>query len=138
MYQYNEPEKLEHLVKECPHCKEEILEVAVKCRHCGEFVDDLPNSFAIPFDTPLYTEKENYLSRSSSAVYQFFGLVLIVIGLLGINTIYWPIILFPCGILFWMFGAMGVRWKKCSNCSCTIAKKDISKCPRCYFEFSSS
>lgn len=30
--------------KRCPYCAEEILEDAVKCKHCGEFLDDSPGS----------------------------------------------------------------------------------------------
>lgn len=26
--------------KQCPYCGEEILVVAKKCKHCGEFLDD--------------------------------------------------------------------------------------------------
>jgi len=133
-----ESEDLEHLVKECPHCQGVVLEVAVKCRHCGELVDNSQNSLAIPFDSPNCSCKENYFSRPFSTVSQFFGILLIVIGFLGLNTIYWPMILFPFGIIFWMIGAVGVRWKKCSNCGCVIANKNISKCPRCYFEFLTS
>lgn len=131
-------EELTHLIKECPHCQGIVLEVAVKCRHCGELMDDSQNSSAIPFDSPDYSYKENYLRKSFSTVSQFFGLLLIIVGFLGLNTIYWPIILFTLGIIFWMIGAVGARWKKCSNCGCAIANKNISKCPRCYFEFTSS
>lgn len=138
MYYGNESGKLEHLVKECPHCEEVILEVAVKCRHCGELVDNSQNSFSTPFDYPHRTRKENYLHKSFSTVALFFGIILVVIGFLGINTIYWPLILFPAGISFWTLGAIGIRWKRCSNCGCTVTNKGISKCPRCYFEFTSS
>jgi len=138
MYQGNESEKLEHLVQKCPHCQKEILEIAVKCRYCGEFIDNSLNSFATPFDGPHCTHKENFLSKSFCTLSQFFGVLLIIVGFLGIYTIYWPVILFPTGIAFWMIGAIGMRWKKCSNCGCAIASKNIAKCPRCYFEFLNS
>lgn len=134
----SEPEELKHLEKECPHCQGVVLEVAIKCRHCGKLVDSFESSSPIPFNTPHHTKIENYMSNSLSVIFQFFGLLLIFVGFLGVNTIYWPLILFPFGIFFWMLGAMGARWKKCGNCGYTIAKKDISKCPRCYFEFTSS
>jgi hypothetical protein len=30
--------------KNCPHCGEQILQVATKCKHCGEFLDDSKNT----------------------------------------------------------------------------------------------
>ncbi|MCK4981356.1 MAG: hypothetical protein KAS17_00460 [Victivallaceae bacterium] len=133
----DEAEKLKHLVKECPHCQGVVLEVAIKCRHCGKLVYDPQHSQTL-FENSHRSEKENFMSRSLSALAQLLGLILIVLGLMGLQTIYWPLILFPFGIAFWMIGAIGVRWRKCSNCGCTIANKDISKCPRCYFDFSTS
>ena len=131
-------EELKHLVKECPHCQGIVLEVAVKCRHCGKLVDSFRSDLSTPFDTPHRTRLESYMNNSLSVISQFFGLLLIFVGFLGVSTIYWPLILFPIGVFFWMLGAMGARWKKCANCGCTIAAKDISKCPRCYFEFTTS
>lgn len=31
---------MEKGMKQCPHCKQEIKAVAVKCRHCGVWFDD--------------------------------------------------------------------------------------------------
>jgi hypothetical protein len=138
MYEENRPENLEHLVKECPLCQEFILEIAIKCRHCGEMLEDYSIPSMTPFDKPHYTSKENYLHKSWSKISQFLAILLIIVGFLGINTIYWPLIMFPLGIAFWMFGAIGARWEKCSNCGCAIANKQVSKCSRCYFEFSKS
>ncbi|MDD5697796.1 MAG: hypothetical protein PHH77_04190 [Victivallaceae bacterium] len=126
---------LKHLVKECPHCQGVILEVAVKCRHCGKVLYD-SRSFHIPaFDYPNYTTKRNCMSKPLSFMFQLSGVVLIIIGFVKLETVWWPLIFFPAGITFWMAGAIGARWKKCSNCGYTIANKNISKCPRCYFEF---
>ena len=131
-------EELEHLVKECPHCQGVVLEVAIKCRHCGKIVDSFQSVSSTPFDPPHQTKMESYMDSSLSVIMRFFGLLLIFVGFLGVSTIYWPLILFPVGIFFWIFGVIGIRWKKCGNCGCMIAAKDISKCPRCYFEFISS
>ena len=133
----NEAEKLKHLVKECPHCQGVVLEVAIKCRHCGKVVYDAQTS-QTSSENSHRAEKKNFMSRSASALAQLFGLILIVLGLMGLQTIYWPLILLPSGIAFWMIGAIGVRWRKCSNCGCTIANKYISKCPRCYLDFPTS
>ncbi len=132
----DEVAELKHLVKKCPHCHGIVLEIAVRCRHCKELVHDSRHT-QTTFSHPRDATTENYMPRSLCGIFQLLGLLLISIGLTELKTIYLPLILFPSGIAFWMVGAMGVRWKKCSNCGCTIANKDISKCPRCYFEFSS-
>jgi hypothetical protein len=126
--------KLEHLEKKCPYCRGIVLEVAVKCRHCGRYIYD-SNIQVAPFDQPRNATMENYMSRALSYVFQLLGLLWILFGFMSLNTVYFALLLFPFGIGFWMVGAMGARWKKCSNCGCTIANKELSKCPRCYFEF---
>lgn len=34
--------------KNCPYCGEEILSIAIKCKHCGEFLVDQPNPETTP------------------------------------------------------------------------------------------
>jgi hypothetical protein len=137
----NDSKELKHLVKTCPHCNGIVLEVAIKCRHCGRFVYDPAGTQSVPGQSPR-ARLENRLGWLTCLSFQIVGLMLVILGLyligLGLyrkTMIYWAFTLFPFGILFWMVGAMGARWKKCSNCGCTIASKDITKCPRCYFEF---
>lgn len=43
----------ENLTKSCPYCGEEVLEVAKKCKHCGEFFNKC--------DSPNLTEPNNYV-----------------------------------------------------------------------------
>lgn len=44
--------------KACPFCGEEILETAVKCKHCGEFLDGRN-------EEPVYVEKEKKKKKTS-------------------------------------------------------------------------
>lgn len=49
------PFKLKEQTKDCPYCGEEILMKAIKCKHCGEFLEsDIDNSYQPSFhSTPI-------------------------------------------------------------------------------------
>ena len=74
-------QKLKHLEKECPHCQEVVLEIAIKCRHCGRVIHNQQCS-RISFEKPHHAEKESYMSRSLSGISQLLGLTMILFGLI--------------------------------------------------------
>ncbi|MDY6824640.1 MAG: zinc ribbon domain-containing protein [Thermodesulfobacteriota bacterium] len=64
-------------MKKCPYCAEDIQDAAIKCKHCGEFLDDARRVRA-------ETEKQAWYFRTS-----FIVIAILCVGPLALPLIWW-------------------------------------------------
>ena len=67
-------------MKKCPYCAEEIQDEAVKCKHCGEFLDKRA--------APAAQTKAKWYQSSTSIWFAFFVVGPVVLPLVWINPKY--------------------------------------------------
>ena len=117
-------------VRPCPFCAEQILVNAVKCKHCGEFLDGRQ-----PESRPTVSAR---IKRKSSfagvgCLIQGLGLVVIPVGFFFFG--FGLIVTIPLGIVLLIIGSIKASYPVCSNCGTKLTGTNISTCPACNATF---
>jgi DNA-directed RNA polymerase subunit RPC12/RpoP len=82
--------RLKKETKDCPYCGEEILEVAKKCKHCGEFLEsNIVNSYQAGYsNTPIENTPKSKLDNHKKTGLWAWILLYIIIAIFSASIIF--------------------------------------------------
>lgn len=123
-----EPPKQTRQIKACKYCGEDILATAVKCKHCGEFLDG----------QQYQTETKANIKKKTETVgvgclVQGLGLAVMPLGFFvaGVGLV----VTIPLGIVMLLIGSSQAVCHVCSNCGTKLTSKGVKVCPSCAASF---